>query len=203
LGRDLQIYKRNEKLKLLYENCIEELKNIGIDILEIPNIGAIDINVSKRNNKRYGCCKQEEPDKTSKTIEKIGRKKYIKYQIYKKHNIEISPWVMDLNDEIIKNTIIHELIHCIPYCNNHGAEFKKYAKYINSHLGYNISRVGDKKADYLKSNVEFNENNDYNYHIKCTNCGQSFFRKRLNRNFIRKYRCGKCKGKFEVIELKN
>ena len=29
----------------------------------------------------------------------------------------------------IKNTIMHEIIHCFPYCNNHGSEFKKYAKY--------------------------------------------------------------------------
>ncbi len=48
---------------------------------------------------------------------------------------------MQLDKNIIKNTIMHELIHCMPYCNNHGAEFKKYARYINEKLGYNISRV--------------------------------------------------------------
>ena len=26
---------------------------------------------------------------------------------------------------------MHELIHCMPYCNNHGKEFKKYANIIN------------------------------------------------------------------------
>lgn len=50
-----------------------------------------------------------------------------------------------INDGIIKNTIMHELIHCIPFCNDHGIEFKKYANYINEKLGYNISRVGNKK----------------------------------------------------------
>lgn len=48
---------------------------------------------------------------------------------------------MQLNKSIIKNTIMHEIIHCMPYCNNHGKEFKKYAKYINKNLGYDISRV--------------------------------------------------------------
>lgn len=43
---------------------------------------------------------------------------------------------------------MHELIHCIPFCNDHGIEFKKYANYINEKLGYNISRVGNKKVDY-------------------------------------------------------
>ena len=72
---------------------------------------------------------------------KFGRHKLIKYGRCNKHHIEISPWVMQLDKNIIKNTIMHELIHCMPYCNNHGAEFKKYARYINEKLGYNISRV--------------------------------------------------------------
>lgn len=198
MGRNIQIYKRDGKLEELYAKCIEELKSIGIDILKIPYIGKIDISISKRNNKRYGCCKQEEPIKESKTIEKLGRKRVIRYGIFNKHHIEISLWVMELEDEIIKNTIIHEIIHCIPYCNNHGKEFKKYAKYINEKLGYNISRVGNKKEDYTKSNVEYNEKEEYKYHIKCTNCGQEFLRKRLDKNFIKKYRCGKCKGRLKV-----
>ena len=30
---------------------------------------------------------------------------------------EVSKWVLELDDNIIKNTIMHELIHCMPYCN--------------------------------------------------------------------------------------
>lgn len=190
-----------EKLKKIYETCLEELKSIGIDVLNSEQIGTIDISLSKRNNKRYGCCKQEEPDTRTKYIEKVGRKRIIRYAKFNKHHIEISPWLLELDEEIIKNTILHEIIHCFPYCNNHGVEFKKYAKYINEKLGYNISRVGNKKEDYLKSNVEYKEKEEYNYHIKCTNCGQSFFRKRLNRSFARKFRCGKCGGRFEVENI--
>ena len=65
----------------------------------------------------------------------------ITYGIYRKHYIEISPWVMELDDSIIKNTIIHELIHCMPYCNSHGYAFKEHAERINDKLGYDISRV--------------------------------------------------------------
>lgn len=191
------------KLQKTYNECVQELKSIGIDILDSEKIGTIDILISKRNNKRYGCCKQEEPDTSSKYIEIIGRKRIIKYAKFNKHHIEISPWILELDEDIIKNTIIHEIIHCLPNCNNHGMQFKKYAKYINEKLGYNISRVGNKKEDYIKSNVEYIEKEQYNYHIKCTNCGQSFFRKRLIRNFTRKYRCRKCKGNFEVENIKN
>ena len=188
-----------EKLDEIYSQCIKELNTIGIDVINNENIGIIDISVSKRNNKRYGCCKQEEPDKASKIIEKRGRKRVIKYQIYKKHHIEISPWVLNLADDIIKNTIIHEIIHCFPYCGNHGKEFKKYAEYINVNLGYSISTVGNKKEDFIKSNLEFNQKEEYKYKVICKKCGQEFYRKRLNKDFSKKYRCGKCGNKFTVI----
>ena len=187
-----------EKLENTYNQCVEELKSIGIDIQETRKIGTIDISISKRNNKRYGCCKQEDPDTKTKYIEKVGRRKIVKYEKFNKHYIEISPWVLELDEEIIKNTIMHEIIHCLPNCNNHGEYFKKYAQYINETLGYNISRVGNKKEDYQKSNIEYKEKEQFNYHIQCTNCGQSFYRKRLNRNFTRKYRCGKCGSSFKI-----
>ena len=190
-----------EKLKKLYNQVIEELQKIGINMQDKQQVGTIEISLSKRNNQRYGCCKQEKPDKKYKTITKKGRHKIIKYEKFTNHHIEISPWVMDLDDKIIKNTIIHELIHCLPYCNNHGEEFKKYAKFINQKLGYNISRVGNKKEDFEKSNIELKEQDNYKYKIICKGCNQEFYRKRLNKNFLRKYRCGKCGGKFEVFEI--
>ena len=100
---------------------------------------------------------------------------------------------MELDENIIKNTIIHELIHCLPKCGNHGYEFKKYANLINIKLGYNISRLGNKEEDYKNSNKEFNEEIIYNYKVECQNCGQIFFRKRLDKNFGKIYRCAKCK----------
>lgn len=130
-----------QNLESLYNECLLELREIGIDVLNNKDIGKINIGISKRNNKRYGACKQEEPDKSTMYIEKIRRHKLIKYGRYNKHSIEISPWVMELDKSIIKNTIMHEIIHCMPFCNNHGAEFKKYARYINEKLGYDISRV--------------------------------------------------------------
>ena len=191
-----------QKLEKLYYECICELDTIGIYMRDKNIIGEIDIKISKRNNQRYGCCKQEKPDLYSKYIERIGNKRIVRYQKFQIHHIEISPWVMELEDNIIKNTIIHEMIHCIPNCNNHGKEFKKYASYINSKLGYDISRVGNKQADFKTSKLEYKEEESYNYKIECKKCGQEFYRKRLDKNFTMKYRCGNCRGKFIVIELK-
>lgn len=158
-----------EKLNKLYKECINELNSINIDFTNCN----INISISKRNNKRYGCCKLEN----------------------NKYSIEISRWVLELNDSIIKNTIIHELIHCIPNCNNHGKIFKYYAETINNKLGYNISRLGNKQEDYMKSNLEYTENTTYRYKFICSNCNTVYFRQRICKNFEKKYRCGKCKGK--------
>lgn len=188
-----------EKLGKLYKECLEELNRIGISFEEKQ----INICISKRNNKRYGCCKPELPDERYKKINKKGFRYIIKYDSYKKYTIEISKWVMKLDSSIIKNTIIHELIHCLPYCNNHGTYFKMYANIINTKLGYNISRVGNRKEDLEKSNIEYKceLEEKYKYIIECEKCGQTFYRNRLQKNFKNKYRCSKCLGRLKVMEI--
>ena len=197
---ELDRINRTNKLNLLYGECLDELKSINIDFSN-SRYGDIDISLAKRKTKRYGCCKNENPIKS--TAYREHRRTY--YRAFATHHIEVSSWLMDLNDDIIKNTIVHELIHCLPDCNNHGTEFKKYAKYINSKLGYNITRVGNKKEDFEKSNLDYTEDekeeNSFKYKIECTSCGYTFYRKRLQRGFARKYLCGKCRGRFRVENL--
>lgn len=188
-----------EKLNRLYKECLKELRGIGIDVER--KVKHVDIKISKRKNKRYGVCIGENPDKSTMYIEKTRNHKVIKYAVYNIHHIEISPWVMELEESIIKNTIIHEIIHSFPYCNNHGREFKKYSKYINQKLGYNISTVGNKKEDYEKSNIEYKEDKKYNYKIQCEGCGQTIYRQRYNKEFTKKYRCGKCGSKFKIYKI--
>lgn len=187
-----------EKLNKLFNECMEELKSINLDFDE-EKIGKIDISFTKRKTKRYGCCKQEEPDKTTA----YRKNRTIYYKQYHKHHIEISKWLMDLNDDIIKNTIMHELIHCLPNCNNHGKYFKYYAQIINKQLGYNISRLGNKQEDYRKSNLEFKfDKPSYKYKVICEKCGLIYYRQRLVKNFIKKYRCGKCSGGLQIVSCK-
>ena len=184
-----------EKLQKLYNECIKELNSIKINVVDNENIGEIEINLAKRNSKRYGCCKQDEPRKNCYHIVKRGKRKIKQYDVFKKHHIEISKWVMQLDEKIIKNTIMHEIIHCLPNCNNHGLQFKKYANYINEKLGYNITRLGNKEEDFKNSNLEYTEKTEkFKYKIICTQCGQLIYRQRFRKDIISKYRCGKCGG---------
>jgi predicted SprT family Zn-dependent metalloprotease len=136
----------------------------------------------------------------------------IKTRLKNSNGIFCSDFVNDKNTGLIiidekinsiskfEDILIHELIHCLPYCNNHGSEFKKYANIINEKLGYNITRVGNKKQDFEISNIEYIEKEEYKYKIECEKCGKIFHRKRLAKNFIKKYRCNNCLGKLKVEE---
>lgn len=191
----------DEKLTKLYTECLHDLKTIGIYFNNNQEIGTIYISITNRKTKRYGCCKQKDPDKEYKVLEKRGNRRIIKYEKYNKHYIEISRWVMELNDEVIKNTIFHEMIHCIPFCNNHGTNFKKYAKYINEKLGYDIKRVGNPKEDFKKSNLIYQDKTpEYKYKIICESCKQEIYRQRFNTKLISKYRCGKCGGRIKLYQ---
>lgn len=64
-----------------------------------------------------------------------------------------------------------------------------------------FQEFGNKKEDYQKSNIEYKEETKYKYKIECIGCSQVFYRQRCNKNFTRKYRCGKCGGKFKITEL--
>ena len=56
------VKKMEEDLCRLYNECIKELQDININIINNSIIGNIDIKIAKRESKRYGCCKQEEPE---------------------------------------------------------------------------------------------------------------------------------------------
>lgn len=188
-----------EKLNKLYNDCIKELESIGLKITNNDKVGIIDITIAKRNSKRYGCCRQEDPVETDYHIKRYKNDFKIVYHRFRKHHIEISKWVMDLDDVIIKNTIIHEILHCLPNCNNHGKLFQDYASYINQKLGYNITTLGNKEADYRRSNLNYEEDHrNYNYKILCKECGAVIYRQRLKKDLIKKYRCSRCGGKLEL-----
>ena len=85
----------------------------------------------------YGEKSEEKTQIAQKNISKLNLSMYVPQIIMLTLAFVLGVYVPKFLDIIIKNTIIHELIHCLPKCTNHGKEFKKYAKIINEKLGYN------------------------------------------------------------------
>ena len=97
-----------------------------------------------------------------------------------------------INEKDIRNTLMHEILHTIDGCFNHGNKFISCGNLINDcYYGYNIKRCNCVE----KKEVE------YKYRAVCNGCGQEI--KRMKRsNFIKymeHYKCGKCDGKFQLI----
>ena len=59
-----------------------------------------------------------------------------------------------------------------------------------------------KKEDFKDSNLEYKEKEEYKYKIHCKKCGKLFYRKRLQKNFVKKFRCSKCLGRLKILESK-
>ena len=75
--------------------------------------------------------------------------------------------------------IAHEILHTCPGSFNHGKIWKEHGRQVEHFLGYESIK----------------------YIIVCKKCGQKYERKRicpLVKN-PKKYRCGKCGGKLELL----
>lgn len=114
-------------------------------------------------------------------------------------NINISEAVLkdDIDNQIALDVIMHELLHTVKGCFNHGVKWKKYAEYINWKLPqYNIRRVATKGDIAL---IIERKEPVYKFILRCTKCGQEIKRQKETKVVInyKRYRCGKCGGKLE------
>jgi len=66
--------------------------------------------------------------------------------------------------EEIRQTMMHELLHTLPGCGNHGAGFQEAARRVNGAYGFHISTTG-------QLSPEARETIPFNYVLKCGLCG--------------------------------
>ncbi|MBR3600233.1 MAG: SprT-like domain-containing protein [Lachnospiraceae bacterium] len=136
--------------------------------------------VNYRAKNRWGLCKHN-PDGTC--------------------TIEISHRLLNegVSRDAIMNTLMHELIHTLPGCNNHGVNFKRVAQVINDAYGLNIKRATSAEEKGIE--VPIAPAPVYKYKFRCRACGQIISRTReskFTKNYDR-YSCGYCGGRFEKI----
>ena len=120
------------------------------------------------------------------------------------HTIEIQPFLLaDATPlDVLKNVLIHEILHTCWNCQNHGTTWKAHADRINARYGYNISRLVSAEeiaackeaGTYQRKPRRAKE--PARYVLECMGCGQRIVRSRESA-FVQcpsAYRCGICKG---------
>lgn len=164
----------------LFDECKVEMTNCGYDTGYVRNVKS-----NARFTRRLG--------QTS-----IVNDTYSWDENRRRFDIEISEKVLvdDYPTIYTKEIILHELIHTLPGCFNHGERFKAVARTLNKRYGYNISRVAS------SSSVACIAPQEHKYEIQCPVCGKIFYRDRMS-DFVKNpqnYRHSNC-GK-ELIRIK-
>ena len=98
----------------------------------------------------------------------------------------------------VKSTIVHELIHAVDGCYNHGPKFQEIARLLSS--AYNMELGTHAGASEMELSREYRISKA-KYVIKCKKCGQIITRQRATRlvKLPMTYSCG-CGG--ELIRIK-
>lgn len=115
-------------------------------------------------------------------------------------DIQIAASLLDdaIDDQAVKDTIVHELLHTVPGCFKHTGKWKQYAELINKLMPhYRIksrSSYADKGVEDLRSTPT------YRYILKCEQCGREVRRQKKSAvvEYPENYRC-KCGGKLQRI----
>ena len=169
----LNVKTRITKMELqeLFEVCKKEVEDAGI---VRGNIYAT-IKVNSRFSKKWGICR---------------KRNGIYY-------IEVADRLLNAEEISIKTTIIHEILHTVKGCMNHGPEWKRVANIMNRKYGYNIKRTTSEEEKGLE--VDWDA---FKYIVKCKKCGHTFGYTRKTKciQYISQYRCAACKGHLEIVK---
>lgn len=101
-----------------------------------------------------------------------------------------------VSKQAIIDTVMHETIHTVKGCMNHGKNFKAVAALVNDFYGYNIQRCTSAAEKGLQ---DIKKRTPIKYTIKCQSCGgECYYRKEtqavkaIKAGNLRMYRCGYC-----------
>ncbi|MCI8920360.1 MAG: SprT family zinc-dependent metalloprotease [Acutalibacter sp.] len=130
------------------------------------------VQVNTRAKRRLGCCRFREG----------------------MYTIEVSAGILQSPD-LLKETLLHELLHTCPGCRNHGPLWKSYAAVVNQALGTSIQRTV--KVEEVLSPLRQEE---VKYVLRCQSCGREIKRLRMCKVVKApwRYRC-LCGGKLKRV----
>lgn len=146
-----------------------ELKELGVPV---SNRLLPGVKVNTRAKRRLGCCFYQSG----------------------KYWIEVSQSLLD-NEEVLRQTLVHELLHTCPKCRDHGPQWKAYARLVNERMGYRIERTVKTEAPVGPLRRE-----EVKYILECQSCGAQIKRMRMSKAVKSpwRYRCP-CGGKLKRV----
>lgn len=111
---------------------------------------------------------------------------------FKAFEIRVSVLYARTNPTALKQTIMHELIHSLKGCMNHGIHWQRAAANINAAYGYQIARTSDAGAAYKEAKNEMAR-----YEVVCQGCGavHKYTKQSKAVKYPELFHCGRCKGK--------
>lgn len=152
-------------LKKLVCECQRDLLSVYILPGKVRNWG-----VNTRAKARWGLCS------------KVARGLF---------DIQISAMLLQdsVDDQVVKDTIVHELLHTIPGCFRHTGKWKQYAIAVNNMLPqYNIKA----RSSYEEKGLEDTRPApECRYVLQCLQCGAEIKRQRKSATVLHPehYRC--------------
>ena len=164
------------ELKNIADECITELKSMGIKCGKVRKW-----EINNRAKCRLGQCVR------------------VSIGVF---DISIAGFLLDENTDIflLKNTVIHELLHTAKGCFKHTGKWKLLAEEVNRNFPkYNIRRTFNREEIANLTDIKKPE---YRYILKCKSCGLEIMRQRKTQAVTnyKNYRCGKCGGNLERIK---
>lgn len=106
-----------------------------------------------------------------------------------------------MEDQQVKNTIAHELLHTVEGCCNHQWYWQKLANIVNTRMPkYTVKRTteAEEKGIPIQRKPPV-----YRYFFRCTGCGTvvKYQRESKFTNNYRRYYCRRCGGRFEPLPV--
>lgn len=150
--------------KLMEELCAA-LRELGIPISQKLDS---HVKINTRAKRRLGCC----------------------YFTQTGCVIEVSAGILNQR-ELLRLTLVHELLHTCPGCRNHGVKWKAWAQRAGAAMDLDIRRTVPVEGEAAPLRQE-----EVKYVLVCEACGARIPRKRMSKAVKRpwQYRC-QCGGK--------
>ena len=159
------------------KDLLELVRQCQLEIapLRIPWGRVRNWSVNTRAKARWGLCT------------KVGRGVF---------DIQVAASLLEvsLDDQPVKDTIVHELLHTVPGCFKHTGKWRQYADLINKLLPHYSIKI---HSSYEEKGVKDNRAvPTYRYVLKCESCNREVLRQKKCAVVERPeyYRC-KCGGK--------